>query len=457
MQQKSELPEGWTLTELPSVAFFQEGPGLRKFQFCDDGIPFLNIRTMVNERIDLSKCKYLNPSEVQAKYGHFLLDEDDLILSSSGSIGKTARICKEDLPLMLNTSVIRFRTLNKNILSNDFLYLFLKSDFLYKQIESMKTGTAQYNFGPTHLKQMLFSLPPLAEQHSIVKATGVLFARLDAINEKLGRVPEILKTFRQAVLVAACDGGLTESWRLSNSIDKSTNWKWQNISEIGVVSGGLIKNQKRMMYSLSLPYLRVANVYANRLDLSEIKEIGVLENELSRFLLQEGDLLVVEGNGSIDQIGRVALWDGSISPCIHQNHIIKVRFYQGIYNRYVLYWLLSPIGRDKIVQSSSSTSGLNTLSISKVGQLPIPVPPLPEQQEIVRRVDALFAFADSVEAKVAAAREKTERLRQSILAKAFSGKLVPTEAEIARQEGRGYESAGELVGRIGKEGKVSAK
>ena len=79
------------------------------------------------------------------------------------------------------------------------------------------------------------------------------------------------------------------------------------------------------------------------------------------------------------------------------------------------------------------------------------LPPLPEQHEIVRRVDALFNFADSIETKVAAAREKTEKLRQSILAKAFSGELVETEAEIARREGRDYETAEVLLERIKKE------
>ena len=79
------------------------------------------------------------------------------------------------------------------------------------------------------------------------------------------------------------------------------------------------------------------------------------------------------------------------------------------------------------------------------------IPPLPEQHEIVRRVDALFAFADSVEIKVAAAREKTEKLRQSILAKAFSGEFVETEAEIARREGRDYETAEVLIERIKEE------
>ncbi len=97
------------------------------------------------------------------------------------------------------------------------------------------------------------------------------------------------------------------------------------------------------------------------------------------------------------------------------------------------------------------------INVADIKKFPIPFPPLPEQQEIVHRVDALFAFADSIEAKVKAARENTEKLRQSILAKAFSGELVPTETELARKEGRDYEPAETLLERIKVERKSDKK
>jgi len=97
--------------------------------------------------------------------------------------------------------------------------------------------------------------------------------------------------------------------------------------------------------------------------------------------------------------------------------------------------------------------------VGDVKQFLVPLPPLPEQHEIVRRVDALFALADRIEAEVAAARGKTETMRQSILARAFSGRLVPTEAELARREGREYEPASVLLERIrsGKGAKKTGK
>jgi len=102
-------------------------------------------------------------------------------------------------------------------------------------------------------------------------------------------------------------------------------WAWCRLDVLADVSGGLTKNAKRDALPLRLPYLRVANVYSGRLELAEIKEIGVTEADRDKTLLAEDDLLFVEGNGSADQIGRVARWTGVIDPCLHQNHLIRAR------------------------------------------------------------------------------------------------------------------------------------
>src|SRR5436309_3561883 len=110
-----------------------------------------------------------------------------------------------------------------------------------------------------------------------------------------------------------------------NLNDGRQRWLCVRLDQLGSVSGGITKNAGRASQSHRLPYLRVANVYANRLVLDHVEEIDASDADLERARLKVGDLLVVEGNGSIDQIGRVALWNAAIEPCIHQNHIIKVR------------------------------------------------------------------------------------------------------------------------------------
>ena len=196
-------------------------------------------------------------------------------------------------------------------------------------------------------------------------------------------------------------------------------WVWASVEQVGQVISGLTKNPKRESLPKKLPYLRVANVYANELRLDEITEIGVGEDELDKLLVLKGDLLVVEGNGSPDQIGRVAVWDGSIHPCVHQNHLIKIRLTVSK-PEWVLQWLLSPGSRSRIELVSSSTSGLHTLSTGKVSRLPVPLPPLAEQYRSITEIDSRLSLIRETEAQVGANLKRAERLRQSILTGAFS-------------------------------------
>ena len=151
------IPEGWLLPFADHVDF-KEGPGLRNWQYRNEGIPFLNIRTLVDNDIDLSKVQFLDPKEVDDKYQHFLLREHDHVVSSSGTIGRIVTIRAEHLPLMLNTSIIRMRPQGKRIGCWQLKH-FMLSDYFQDQANSFAIGAAQPNFGPIHLKQMMIIAP----------------------------------------------------------------------------------------------------------------------------------------------------------------------------------------------------------------------------------------------------------------------------------------------------------
>jgi type I restriction enzyme S subunit len=263
-----------------------------------------------------------------------------------------------------------------------------------------------------------FEIPlrPIDVQHRIVAEIEKQFSRLDEAVANLQRVKANLRRQRAAVLRAAANGTLLGDERRSD-------WTDTTIGDVGRVISGLTKNPKREGMPRKLPYLRVANVYANELRLNEIEYIGVADQELEKLLLREGDLLVVEGNGSPDQIGRVALWDGSIPDCVHQNHLIKVRFGNRVTPQWAMSWLLSPGGRHQIERVSSSTSGLHTLSTGKVTRLPMPVPPLDEQHRIVAEVDRRLSIVREVEAEVDANLKRAQALRQAVLAREFGAGL----------------------------------
>ena len=155
------VPEGWKKVPLSELVDFKEGPGLRNYQFRDEGIPFLNIRTFGDDEIDFSKVGYLDETEVYEKYKHFLLKEDDHVISSSGTLGRLVTIRASHLPLMLNTSLIRMRP--KQPMKKWMLKSYLLYGGFIEKASSLAIGAAQLNFGPAHLNKMTILFPKNSE------------------------------------------------------------------------------------------------------------------------------------------------------------------------------------------------------------------------------------------------------------------------------------------------------
>lgn len=151
------IPEDWNAIELPKVFWYQEGPGLRKWQFRSEGLKVVNITNLQeNGYLDLSRTdRHITWQECERIYKHFLIDSGDFLMASSGnSYCKTSIVRSSDLPLLMNTSVIRFKPLERT--DSKFMQVFLKSKYFKEQIDLMITGGAQPNFGPAHLEKIWF-------------------------------------------------------------------------------------------------------------------------------------------------------------------------------------------------------------------------------------------------------------------------------------------------------------
>lgn len=194
------------------------------------------------------------------------------------------------------------------------------------------------------------------------------------------------------------------------------SWPTVTLSECGEVQGGLQVSRKRQSLPIQRPYLRVANVYRDRLDLSEVKKIQTTELEATRTRLQQGDLLFVEGHANPNEVGRVALWDGSIADCLHQNHLIRVRLDPSVLlPAFAVKWFNSPAGASHFRRAGKTTSGLNTISASTVRSAPTPLPSITEQ----RRIAAVLDRANDLRAKQLAAQSTLEGLVDSIFLEMF--------------------------------------
>lgn len=402
MDSKKELPQGWDLKRMQEVVKWSSGgtpKATEKLYYENGTIPWLIIGDLNDGIVNASATKItkFGLDNSSAK----LVPKGTLLIAMYGSIGKLGITGFE----CCTNQAIAFA---KELYDIDTKYLFFYLMMIKPKLVQKGKGGTQKNISLTVLNSLSIPLPPLPTQHQIVSRIESLFAELDKAVEHLRTAQQQLKTYRQAVLKAAfeeCDS-------------------YEKITNCFDVTGGLTKNSQREKVPIKMPYLRVANVYYNRLDLSEIKEIGVQESEIKDKLLKKDDLLFVEGNGSKEQIGRVAVWDGSIENCLHQNHIIKGRPLGTMLSKFALYYFISDFGREQILKVASSTSGLYTLSTEKVRNLKVPSCSLTEQQRIVKEIESRLSQATASETYIENALQKTEALRQSILKKAFSGELV---------------------------------
>ena len=176
-----EIPEGWEVKPLGDLMDYREGPGIRNWQYTnsEEGTRFINIRCIQDGDIQVTAANRITDEEANAKYAHFHLKEWDVVVSTSGTLGRTAVVRKAHLPLVLNTSVIRFRSI-EGVTSFSYVYGYLNSHAFLDELETSASGSVQKNFGPMHLKQIRMLCPPYdcIEAHDHI--ADVLFQKLTA-------------------------------------------------------------------------------------------------------------------------------------------------------------------------------------------------------------------------------------------------------------------------------------
>jgi type I restriction enzyme S subunit len=312
------------------------------------------------------------------------------------------------------------------------------------------------------IADFLVPIAPLPEQRRIVARIDELFTEIADGEVLLARARDDLGTWRRALLKAAVTGELTREWRKRNrsnetGIDVLTrvakvrigykttktrgrnlvveeleddalpaipdSWAWSRLGDIGDVVGGVTVDKKRRpTHPATVPYLRVANVQRGHLDLSEIKTITVEQSAAASLRLEPRDILLNEG-GDRDKIGRGWIWSGEIENCIHQNHVFRVRLFDRSLNPFFISHYANEMGRRFFVEKGKQTTNLASISLSKISQLPVPIPPTAEMNEAIRLLDEMLAITTDVEVELVAA-SISEAGRQSILKSAFEGRLV---------------------------------
>ena len=204
-----EADEKWEEVPLSEVFDFKEGPGIRNWQYRDNGIPFINIRLISNGEIDVSKANFVSEAEANAKYKHFYLQRKDMVVSTSGTLGKVAIIRNYHLPLLLNTSVIRFRP--KDGINFSFMYGYLRSNEFYECLIDSASGSVQLNFGPIHLKQIVMKIPPNEKLEYFRKVVDPIYEKFELNYNQIRTLEKLRDTLLPKLMSGEVRVKLTDS------------------------------------------------------------------------------------------------------------------------------------------------------------------------------------------------------------------------------------------------------
>ena len=429
------LPPNWKYVKVGEIATLLRGISYKKEQSSNSQLknylPILRANN-INGELNFDDLVFVPSSIIEDEQ---LIKKGDIIFAmSSGSkylVGKSA-IAKKDINASYGAFCGLLRKKSEEV-SSTFLGYYFKGNKYRKLISEIAKGTNINNLKREHILDLEIPLPSLPTQSLIVSKIEELFSELDKGIEQLRTAQAQLKTYRQAVLKHAFEGKLTNENVKEGELPEG--WKWVKLGEICNIIGGVTKGRDfKGKKTIHLPYLRVANVQDGYLDLKEIKNIEVLPTDKEKYKLEYGDILYTEG-GDKDKLGRGTIWKNEIENCIHQNHIFRARpMSDQINSKYIAYFSQTKYAKNYFFKYGKQTTNLASINLTILSNLPITLCPIETQHLIVQAIESRLSVADKLEESIRQSLQQAEALRQSILKKAFEGRLVQSETVTARQQ-----------------------
>ena len=360
---------------------------------------------------DTSKYKVVRPG--QFAYATIHLNE--------GSVGKLGTRTPGVVSPMYTVFDVNER------IDSDYLLAVLKSRHSLRVYESITQGTVNRRGGISFrtLSDLVLHHPPLSEQRKI----AAILSSADDVIEKSNGVIDQVQVVKRGLMQELFARGLpgrharfkqTEIGRIPEE------WRLSKLSDIASVQTGIAKN-KAKAGPLSVAYLRVANVQDGFLNLAEIKGLEVDGDAVARYALRAGDVLLTEG-GDADKLGRGAVWNGEIEPCLHQNHIFVARPFECIRPLFLSLYAGSSRGKSYFLNCSKQTTNLASMNSTQLKGLPVPIPLLDEQDAILERIGAVDDRLKREEDSVGHLRE----LKSALMSVLLTGELRVTPDPEAR-------------------------
>jgi len=413
-------PDNWVETTFRDVTTYISRGKSPKYTDVS-ALPVVNQKAIRWHGIQKEYLKFIHPDQIDQWTPERFIQEGDVLWNSTGTgtIGRACLVQKAHLtPSKVVDSHVTIIRPNKELIDPRYLFAWIRSPEIQRAIADLATGsTNQIELPRSIIAELRLPLAPLNEQKRIADKLDALLARVDACRERLDRVPQILKRFRQSVLSAATNGTLTEEWRKLEAIVA----EWMEVELGDVAEGFSYGSAAKSAREGKIPVLCMGNIQDGQLVWNSLVFTSD-PSEIKKYRLCAGDVLFNRTN-SPELVGKTAVFKGE-REAIYAGYLIRVRCGNKLHPDFLNYCLNSPEGRDYCWQVKSDGVSQSNINAKKLAAFPINLPSHNEQCEIVRRVETLFAFADRLEARYIAGRERIDQLIPSLLDKAFSGELT---------------------------------
>lgn len=462
----------------------------------NQAVPVVTIGCLRDTGVDLAKAAFVNARKA-VELARYRLRSGDVLFSRMASVGRAGFVDELHAGALFNYHLMRLRLRDDALDAHFFIYYVRSSEVVRTYVRSVNHGMTRDGINTEQLLSMPVPLAPRALQDRIVGGIESLLSRLDAAVPSLARARAKLKAYRASVLKAAVEGRLvpTEAelarkegrayesaevllarilserrhrWeedelarmkaaRKTPKDDKwkkrykepgqpellavsalSEGWTWAGISMVGDVQLGRQRAPIHHHGSHMRPYLRVANVFEDRIDTSDVMKMNFSPQDFETYRLAVGDILLNEGQ-SPHLIGRPAMYRGEVPGACFQNTLIRFKAASGVDPRFALVVFRAQLHNRRYMRIAQITTNIAHLGAGRFAEIEFPLPPTDEQRRIADEVERLMSVADAVESSLIHQQARSRRLRESILKWAFEGKLVdqdpadePAEKLLAR-------------------------
>ncbi len=404
------IPDGWIECALSEVVRIIGGGTPDRSEgayWRDGGIPWITPTDLTaNDRKHITQgAEYISEAGLQNSNAT-LIPRGAIVFSTRGTVGN---IAIAGIPLTCNQSCEVLVPITKEF-DSDFLYYLLV--FGMSAFHRLSGGTTFSAITRRDIGRVRFAFPPHHEQAAIARILDAVDTAIEWTREAVERA----RILDHSLLHDLLEHGLGEQ----RSNKRPAHWSIKRVSEVAEVGSGVTLGKDVSGFkSVELPYLRVANVQDGHLDLSTVKTVRVRCDEVDRYRLEAGDVLMTEG-GDLDKLGRGTLWEGQIPDCLHQNHIFRVRANRAALNpHFFSYVVESDIAKRYFIRVAKRTTNLASTNKTQVRAFRFPVPPLPEQEQIVAIIAAAKATLQSLMQKESA----LQQLKKSLMHDLLTGKV----------------------------------